>query len=97
MMYGHQPIKQADACNNNLDDGISRLVRNGNFAKIIVVKKIFLSSWFFSTIHLYPHRNSTVDSTATVVAVAEEEVQFIITQEKYNTIIKLFIKYFTHD
>jgi hypothetical protein len=62
-----------DAFITNLDDGISRLVRNGNFAKIIVVKKIFLSSWFFSTIHLYPHRNSTVDSTATVVALAMEE------------------------
>ena len=57
----------------NLDDGIIRLVRNGNFTKIIVVKKIISSLWFFSTIHLYPHRNSTVDSTTTVVALVMEE------------------------
>ena len=33
MIYWHQ-IKKADECNNNLDDGISRLVRNANLAKI---------------------------------------------------------------
>jgi hypothetical protein len=35
-MYGHQ-IKYSDTCNNNLDDGVSRLVWNGNLAIVIVI------------------------------------------------------------
>ena len=35
-MYGHQN-KSLDAFNKNLDDGISRLVWDGNLAKIIII------------------------------------------------------------
>ena len=46
MMYGHQ-IKYLDACNNDLDNGISRLVWKGNLAKIIVIIELFLTTLVF--------------------------------------------------
>ena len=89
-MYGHQ-IKKADACNNKLDDGISGLVWNGNLAKIIVIVKLFLTTlFFFSTIHRYPHRNSTAAAAADTVVVAMAMAVAVAEEEKHTWLILVF-------
>ena len=58
----------------NLDDGISRLVHNGNLAKIRANQNNFTLSWFFNFFQ-YTQSTATVTSTAaaSTAMVTEEE------------------------
>ena len=63
MIYGHQ-ITQANAYNNNLDDGISRLGWNENMAKIRENQNKFMTTMFIIFFNILSIRfNGTAIST----------------------------------
>ena len=79
-----------DACNNNLDDGFSRLVWDGNLAKIIVIVKLFLTTLvlffsYYDPIQWYSyHHHSSLSAIDTLLPPVSFKPTFIDFAHLFN-------------